>query len=149
METVNEYIENISPEWKQAFEQLRKTVIENLPQGFDEELCYGMVGYVVPLSKYPKGYHCKANQALPFINIAAQKNFIALYHMGIYANKDLYDWFVGEYPNYSKKKLDMGKSCIRFKKAEDIPFELIAQLVSKITPEKWINCYEEAFIKKG
>lgn len=148
METVNEYIENISPEWKQAFEQLRKAIIENLPQGFDEELCYGMVGYVVPLSKYPKGYHCKANQPLPFINIAAQKNFIALYHMGIYANKELYDWFVGEYPNYSNKKLDMGKSCIRFKKAEDIPFKLIAELVSKIKVEQWIQYYENAFIKK-
>jgi len=101
-----------------------------------------MIGYVVPHSLYPNGYHCDPKQALPFVNIASQKNFIAVYHMGIYADTSLHDWFVSEYPNYVKTKLDMGKSCIRFKKPEIIPYELIGMLMSKMTVEDWVGCYE-------
>ena len=137
-----EYISQIPDDRIAHFEKLRATILENIPTGFKEQMSYGMIGYVVPKSKYPKGYHCNTNLPLPFINIANQKNFIALYHMGIYANKELLDWFISEYPKHCKRKLDMGKSCIRFKKPEEIPFELIAELMRKVTPEKWIELYE-------
>ena len=109
---------------------------------------YGMIGYIVPHSTYPNGYHCNPKLPLPFINLASQKNFIALYHMGIYANPQLLDWFVAEYPKHSTQKLDMGKSCIRFKKMDQIPFDLIAELMQKITVNEWIKCYESNFIKQ-
>ena len=108
---------------------------------------YGMLGYVVPHSVYPDGYYCDPKTPLPFMSVASQKNFIAVYHMGVYAHKELYDWFVNEYPKYSNRKLDMGKSCIRFKKIDEIPYKLIGELASKMTTEKWIKIYETA-IKK-
>jgi len=102
-----------------------------------------MIGYVVPHELYPPGYHCDPKLPLPFVNIASQKNFIARYHMGIYATPELHDWFVSEYPKHAKGKLDMGKSCIRFKKPDDIPFDLIGQLMRKVTVEDWVACYTE------
>ena len=110
-----EYISQIPDERRETFAMLRNAIIENIPDGFVEVMSYGMIGYVVPFSIYPKGYHCDPKLPLPFLNIAAQKNFIALYHMGIYANPDLLKWFSEEYPKHSKTKLDMGKGCIRFK----------------------------------
>ena len=107
-----------------------------------------MIGYVIPHSIYPKGYHCTPELPLPFLSIASQKNSVNIYHMGIYADEKLLKWFQEEFPKYSKKKLDMGKSCMRFKKPEDIPYELIGELASKITPEQWIERYESAFLKK-
>jgi hypothetical protein len=101
-----------------------------------------MIGYVVQHSIYPSGYHCDTKQPLPFISIASQKNFVAIYHMGIYANTILMDWFVSEYPKHCTAKLDMGKSCIRFKKLNEIPYELIGELAGKITEEEWIKIYE-------
>ena len=111
-------------------------------------MSYGMIGYVIPHSIYPQGYHCTPKLPLPFLNIASQKNYVALYHMGIYADKDLLNWFTSAYKKISPRKLDMGKSCIRFKKQEDIPYELIAELVSKITPQDWIQSYENTIKKK-
>ncbi|HRG18123.1 MAG TPA: DUF1801 domain-containing protein [Flavobacterium lutivivi] len=146
--TVDEYIKDLPEDRKEVIEKIRKVILNNLPKGFEETISYGMLGYVVPHSIYPKGYHCNTNLPLPFINIASQKNFIALYHMGIYAEPVLLDWFVSEFPKHSKSKLDMGKSCIRFKKINDIPYELIGQLASKMTTEDWINKYESAFVKK-
>ena len=137
-----EYIKQLPEDRQVVIEKLRKTVLDNLPEGFEEQMNYNMLGYVVPHSLYPAGYHCTPELPLPFINIASQKNFVALYHMGIYANKTLFDWFVSEYPKHVKTKLDMGKSCIRFKKMETIPYELIAQLVQKLTVEDWIHLYE-------
>ena len=122
-----------------------KTVRENIPKGFSEELSYGIPAWVVPHSLYPKGYHCSPELPLPFVSIASQKNFIALYHMGIYATPELLQWFVGEYPKHCKRKLDMGKSCIRFKNIDDIPFELIGKLMQKMTPKDWIKKYESTF----
>jgi len=142
------YIAALPKDRKLPMERLRKTIQEHMPSGFKEEMSYGMIGYVVPHSLYPKGYHCNTALPLPFINIASQKNFIALYHMGIYANPELLEWFKTAYPDHCKYKLDMGKSCIRFKKMNDIPFELIAQLCSKMTYKEWISTYENAFIKK-
>ncbi|MEY3241891.1 MAG: hypothetical protein RIR11_3330 [Bacteroidota bacterium] len=140
------YIQGIEDDHRRAaFEQLRETVLGNLPEGFEEAMSYGMIGYVVPHRLYPAGYHCDPKLPLPFVSIAAQKNFIALYHMGIYAMPELMDWFVTEYPKHSKAKLDMGKSCIRFKKANDIPLELIGQLMQKITLETWVGVYETQY----
>lgn len=127
--------------------ELRKVIAKNLPKGFSETMAYGMIAYVVPHSLYPDGYHCDPKTPLPFINIASQKNFIAVYHMGIYADKKLLDWFSKEYPKHSKTKLDMGKSCIRFKKPDQIPFKLIGELASKMTVKEWIALYEKAFRK--
>ena len=143
-QTIDQYISEIPEERVSAFTKLRNSILENIPTGFEEVISYGMIGYVVPHSIYAAGYHCDPKLPLPFAGLASQKNFIAFYHMGIYADKDLYDWFVSEYPKYSKKKLDMGKSCIRFKKAEDIPFKLIGELISKIEVNKWIEKYELA-----
>ena len=142
------YVEQLSDERKLAISKLRQTILSNLPEGFKEEMNYGMIGYVIPHSIYPPGYHCNPKLPLPFINIASQKNFIAFYHMGIYAEKEILDWFTSEYPKHSELKLDMGKSCIRFKKPEHIPFELIGELVQKITVEKWIEIYELNFKKQ-
>ena len=125
-----------------------KSVRENIPKGFSEELSYGIPAWVVPHSLYPKGYHCSPELPLPFVSIASQKNFIALYHMGIYATPELLDWFMKEYPKHSKRKLDIGKSCIRFKKMDDIPFELIGDLMKKMNPKEWMKKYESAFVRK-
>ena len=141
--TVDEYISKVPSERTEAISRLRETVRDNLPQGFEECISYKMIGYVVPHSKYPEGYHCDPKLPLPFINIASQKNFIALYHSGIYADKELLDWFVAEYPKHVKTKLDMGKSCIRFKKVPTIPYELIGELCQKMSPENWIDLYEK------
>ena len=145
--TVDEYIESLPVERKEAMTQLRKVILKNLPKGFKEEMSYGMIGYVVPHSIYPKGYHCDPKLPLGFMNIASQKNFIALYHMCMYGNAEVRNWFIAEYEKQYKKKLDMGKSCIRFKKAEQIPFELIGKLSSKVTPAKWIEIYEKMLKK--
>lgn len=146
--TVDQYIQNLPDERREVFLKLRQTILDALPQGFEECISYGMIGYVVPHSIYPKGYHCSPELPLPFMSIASQKNFIAVYHMGIYADQKLYDWFLKEYPLHSKTKLDMGKSCIRFKKMDQIPFDLIAALASKITPQQWVELYESNFVKK-
>ena len=140
--TADDYISQIPEDRKSVFETLRQTIIDNLPKGFEEGIQYGMIGYVVPHSVYPDGYHCDPKIPLPFMSIASQKNSINLYHMGIYSKPELYDWFVAEYPKYSSRKLDIGKSCIRFKKIDEIPFDLIAELCTKMTIDEWINIYE-------
>jgi len=147
-DSVEKYISQIPDNQREVFVLLRIAIHENLPKGFVEQMSYGMVGYVVPHSIYPKGYHCDPKLPLPFLNIAAQKNFIALYHMGIYANPDLLNWFTKEFPKHSKLKLDMGKSCIRFKNGSMIPFALIEELVQKMDVTDWINLYESNYIKK-
>ncbi len=143
-----EYIQELPEERKAIIQKLRKTILENLPVGFEETISYGMIGYIIPHSVYPKGYHCTPKLPLPFLNIASQKKFVALYHMGIYADKDLLKWFTSAYQKISQRKLDIGKSCIRFKKPEDIPYDLIAELVAKITPQDWIQIYEGTIKQK-
>ena len=145
--TPEQYLSELPEDRKEAMLKLRNAIKENLPQGFEEVISYGMLGYVVPHSIYPSGYHCNPKLPLPFINLASQKNFIVLYHMGIYADKNLESWFVSEYPKHVKTKLDMGKSCIRFKKMDDIPFDFIGELVAKVSVEDWISNYEKAFRK--
>lgn len=146
--SVEEYLAGVPEDRKKTMTELHKVIKKNLPKGFEVHFSYGMMGYVVPHKLYPSGYHCDPKQPLPFLGIASQKNFIAVYHMGIYADPVLMKWFVSEFPKHSSKKLDMGKSCIRFKKPDDIPFKLIGELVSKMTPKDWINLYEKAFRKK-
>lgn len=141
--TPDQYTALLPDNRKEAIQKLRETIKANLPAGFEETMSYGMIGYVVPHSLYPKGYHCDTKLPLPFINLASQKNFIALYHMGMYADKTLFDWFQAEYPKHCKTKLDMGKSCIRFKKMDDIPYALIGQLAGKMTVQEWITLFEE------
>jgi uncharacterized protein YdhG (YjbR/CyaY superfamily) len=145
--TVDTYIEGLPEDRKDAMQQLRKAFLDNLPQGFEECMSYGMIGYVVPQSIYPSGYHCDSKLPLPFLNIASQKSYIAIYHMGIYADAELFNWFQQEYPKYVKGKLDMGKSCIRFKKPELIPYGLFAELASKMSVQDWISLYEKNYKK--
>jgi uncharacterized protein YdhG (YjbR/CyaY superfamily) len=145
--TPQEYLSNLPDDRKEVMQKLRNSIIENIPKGFEEVMSYGMLGFVIPHSIYPEGYHCDPKLPLPFINLASQKNFIALYHMGIYADNQLLEWFVAEYPKNSKTKLDMGKSCIRFKKLDDIPYELIGDLAGKISVTDWIKSYETALKK--
>ena len=141
--TPEEYLNSIPEERKAPVSKLRDNILANLPKGFEEKITYGMLGYVVPFSIYPAGYHGKPKQALPFINIGSQKNFIVLHHLGLYSFTNLLEWFQAEYPKHSKYKLDMGKGCVRFKKTDDIPYDLIAELIRKITPEQWIEQYEK------
>lgn len=145
--SVEEYINALPEDRKVAMEKLRTAFLKNLPQGFVECINYGMIGYVVPHSTYPNGYHCDPKLPLPFIALASQKSHISIHHMGMYmapanGSNPLNDWFLEEWPKHSSKKLDMGKACIRFKKPDDIPYELIGELATKISPEKWISIYE-------
>jgi len=144
----NDYISKLPKDRQEVVSELRKVVLDNLPKGFSEEMSYGMIGYVVPHSIYPDGYHCDPKLPLPFLSIASQKNFVAFYHMGIYSDEKLLDWFVKEYPNHSNYKLDMGKSCIRFKRMNDIPYELIGELVGRISVDNWIQTYEAAIKRR-
>jgi uncharacterized protein YdhG (YjbR/CyaY superfamily) len=142
-----DYINQLPEDRKEPIKKLRAIINKNIPKGFEETISYGMIGYVVPHTMYPKGYHCTPELPLPFMNIASQKNFIAVYHMGVYAKKELLDWFVAEYPKHCKRKLDMGKSCMRFKYMDDIPYALIGELALKMTVKDWIDTYEQAFFK--
>jgi len=145
--TIEGYLKEVPEDRQGSFSKLRQTILNNLPEGFVEQINYGMIGYVVPHSIYPEGYHCKPSDPLPFANIASQKHFIGFYHMGIYAQPDLLNWFVTSYPNYSQQKLDMGKSCVRFKKMDQIPYELIGELMQKMSVHNWISVYESTFKK--
>ena len=142
-----DYIAQLPEERKAAITKLHELIKKHMPKGLEASISYGMLAYYVPKSIYPAGYHCKPFPPLPFINLASQKNFIALYHSGMYAKKELYDWFVAEYPKHAKYKLDMGKSCVRFKKIDDIPYDLIAELMGKMSVKEWIDIYEKS-IKK-
>ena len=141
--SVKEYLKKVPKERSEYFNKLRETILTNLPEGFVEEINYGMIGYVVSHDIYPGGYHCDPKLPLPFANIASQKNFISFYHMGIYANPELLKWFVKEYPKQSDTKLDMEKSCVRFKKMDKIPYDLIGKLMRKMSVNDWIKLYEK------
>jgi hypothetical protein len=144
--TADEYLETLPDDRAKIIATLRKEIKKNLPKGFEETMQYGMISYVVPHKLYPDGYHCKPTDALPFMSIASQKNHIAVYHMAMYQGA-LHDWFIKEWKKHTDKKLDLGKSCIRFKKAEDVPVKLIGMLASKITPRQWIDIYEKTLKK--
>lgn len=147
MANVQDILASLPEDRKEIMEKLIAVFDQHLPQGFEKTLSFGMIGYVVPHSTYPAGYHCKPAEPLPFLSMASQKAAISLYHMGIYADQEILDWFVAQYPLHCKSKLDMGKSCIRFKKLDDIPWELLAELAKKFTPTSWVNLYESKFRK--
>ena len=140
--TILEYISQLTEDRKEPISKLRNIINQNIDRGFSEEINYGMIGWVVPHSLYPEGYHCDPKLPLPFMSIASQKHFIAVYHMGVYASPNLLEWFISEYPKHCSTKLDMGKSCIRFKIVENIPYNLIGELVTKMSANDWIMLYE-------
>jgi uncharacterized protein YdhG (YjbR/CyaY superfamily) len=140
--TVTQYIAELPPDRQESINKLRNHILKNLPKGFTETISYGMIGYVVPHSIYPAGYHCDPKLPLPFMSLASQKSAISFYHMGLYADAALMKWFTDEFAKQVPTKLDMGKSCIRFKKPEQIPYELLGQLVAKMSVKQWIACYE-------
>jgi uncharacterized protein YdhG (YjbR/CyaY superfamily) len=144
----DEYIASLPEDRQKAVSELRKVIGKNLSKGFEEQMSYGMLGWVVPHSVYPAGYHCDPKLPLPFLSVASQEASINIYHMGIYADEQLLNWFTSEYPKHTKAKLDMGKSCMRFKKPEDIPYQLIGELAKKMSAKEWIALYEKAFKKK-
>jgi len=142
-QTPEEYIESLSEDRRTIMRELHSRIVAKLPEGFEARMNYGMLGYVVPHSLYPPGYHCDPKLPLPFMNLASQKNYVSLYHMGLYADQHLMVWFTREYEKLNLGKLDAGKSCIRFKKAEKIPLDLIAELAGKVTVQEWIEVYEK------
>jgi len=146
--TPDQYMKELLADRKEAMIKLREIIVKNIPKGFKEVMAYGMMGYSVPHKIYPAGYHCNPKDPLPFAGMASQKHFIAFYHMGIYAMPELLKWFVSEYPKHSSAKLDMGKSCVRFKKPEHIPYKLIGQLMKKVSVKEWINTYEANLKRK-
>ena len=141
--TVAAYLEELPEDRKAPMNQLYKLIKKNLPKGFKDTMSYGMITFVVPHSLYPAGYHCDPKQELPFLSIASQKQFIAVYHMGIYGDPGLLEWFTESYAALGIGKLDMGKSCIRFKNPTKIPYDLIAELAAKLTPQQWVALYEK------
>lgn len=145
--TPQQYLDELPKDRREPINKLRQQIMDNLPKGMEETMNYGMLGYVIPHAVYPDGYHCDPKQPLPFMNLASQKNFVAVYSMTLYAKKELLNWFTTEYAKRCKYKLDMGKSCIRFKRMDDIPFDLIGELTAKVSTEEWIEIYESA-IKK-
>ena len=139
--TPQEYINSLPEDRRQPVSDIRIQLLKNLPKGFKEVMSYGMIGYVVPRTLFPEGYHCDPSQELPFICLGSQKNYLVLHHMGVYGDNNLLKWFTNEYAKQCKHKLDMGKGCIRFKKLDDIPFQLIGELATRVTPEEWVNRY--------
>ncbi len=141
--TVEAYVAELPEDRQKVINEFRKVVKKNMPKGFQECMNYGMIGWVVPHSKYPGGYHCNPKDPLPFMGLASQKNSVNFYHMGIYGDPKLLKWFTDEHAKASPKKLDMGKSCVRYKKAEDMPLKLIGELAAKISVDEWIARYEK------
>ncbi len=139
--TPEDYINQQPLERQAALRKLRQVILDNLPKGFKEVIQYGMIGYVVPHEIFPDGYHVNPKEPLPFMGLANQKGYIAIYHMGIYADKSLMEWFVKSYEALNIGKLDMGKSCIRLKKLNKIPIELIGELCKMMQVEDYISIY--------
>ncbi len=140
--TPAEYLASLPAERKGIVTAMHKAIVKSLPKGFAACINYGMIGYVVPHSLYPAGYHCDPKLPLGFAGLASQKSHIGFYHMGMYMDPGLLKWFTAEWPKHSTKKLDMGKSCIRFKRAEDVPIALLEALMKKMTLKQWIALYE-------
>ena len=146
--TVDEYIASLPEERKDAMTKLRKVIKKNLPKGYKEEMSYGMIGIVVPHSINPAGYHCNPKIPLPLINLGNKKDGISLHHMGLYGDPTLLDWFVSEYAKKVDSKLDMGKGCVRFKKMDQIPYELIGELIAKVSVDDYVKVVTDNLAKK-
>ena len=140
---IDAYLSGLETERREAMERIIAVIRRNLPDGFEEVIQYNFPSWVVPHRLYPDGYHVDPRLALPFLSLASQKHHIGLYHMGIYADEALLEWFTSQYPLHCSTKLDMGKSCIRFKNIKTIPLELIGELCTKMTPQQWVSVYEK------
>lgn len=139
--TVKQYLASLPDERRVALEAVRKAINKNLDKGFEEGMSYGMIGWHVPHSIYPDGYHCNPEQALPFAGLASQKNAMSLYLMCIYGDEKQRDAFLADWKK-TGKKLDMGKSCIRFKKLEDLPLDVIGRAVKRVSLKGYVAAYE-------
>ncbi len=139
-QTVDEYLASLPEDRRNALTAVRKVILENLPDGYREGMQYGMIGYYVPLSRYPTTYN---GQPLGYVALASQKNYMSLYLMGIYSDRDTEHSFREEYLA-TGKKLDMGKSCVRFKRLEDLPLPLIGKAVSLVSVDQFIQQYEKS-----
>ena len=142
-DSIKDYTNSLTSDRKTTITQLISVIEQNIPKGFKKVMNYGMPSFVIPHTIYPNGYHCDTALPLPFIGVSNQKSSISLHHMGLYADPELLNWFKSEYPKHSNTKLDMGKSCIRFKKFNEIPYELIGILSNKMTVKNWIDIYEQ------
>ena len=147
--SVRAYLDSLPAQQQAVMSKIRDTILENLPEGFSEIMAYRMITYVVPHTRYPAGYHVDPRQPLPFLSLAARENYIAFYHMGLYADPDLLSWFTREYLRLVKKKPDMGKSCLRFKKEQEIPYTLMADLLGSMSPEAYIQLYESTVKRRS
>ena len=145
--SVKEYLAELPPERRAAIQTVREVILKNLPKGYEEVMQYGMIGYVVPHRIYPAGYHCDPKLPLPFAALASQKNHMAVYFIHIYLHKEAESWFRQTY-KASGKKLNMGKSCVRFEKLEDLPLEVIGKAVAKVPVKNYIELYEKAIKRK-
>ena len=141
--TVQEYVENLPDDQKRTVSEIRKAINKNLPKGFKESIGMGMIVWSVPHSSYPAGYHCNPSKPLMLMGLSATKSGVSLHHMGLYGSTSLLKWFQSEWTGHTAKKLDMGKACIRFKKPEDVPLDLIGELSTKLTPQRWVEQYEK------
>jgi hypothetical protein len=142
--SVSDYIESLPDDRKTAISRIRQAINKNLPKGFKEGFGMNMILWSVPHSSYPAGYHCDPTKPLMLIGLAANKSGISMHHMGLYGSTQLLNWFTAEWPKHSAKKLDMGKGCVRFKKLDDVPIDLIGELSTKLTPQAWVEQYERA-----
>jgi hypothetical protein len=145
-QTVDAYLDSLPKERSHALRAVRRVILENLPAGYEEHMQYGMITYVVPHSLYPAGYHCNPEQPLPYASLGSQKNHMALYLMSVYGDPALDQWFRGAW-QASGKRLDMGKSCVRFRTLEDLPLEVIGQVIARVSAKKYVARVEAALQK--
>lgn len=146
-QSFQQLLQQVPEDRHDAMNTLRKLFSTQLPKGFEELIKATSLDFVVPHSLYPNGYHCNPKQPLPFISIVSQKNVLTIHHLGFYASPELTEWFVTEYSKKYTPKLDMGKGCLKFKKMEEIPYDLLKSLCKKLTVKEWVDLYEKAFRK--
>lgn len=140
--TVKEYLASLPEDRRAAIAAVREVILNHLPKGYEEGMQYGMIGYYVPHSVFPAGYHCDPKQPLPFASLAAQKNHMALYLMCIYGDAKLRRWFESACEG-SGKKLDMGQCCVRFKKLEDLPLDVVGKTIARVPVADYVARYEQ------
>jgi hypothetical protein len=146
--TVEQYLAELPKDRREAIQAVREVILRNLPKGYEEGMQYGMIGYYVPHSLYPPGYHCDPKQPLPYAHLASQKNYMSIYLMCVYAGGEQQAWFREEWQK-TGKKLDMGKSCVRFRKLEDLPLPLIGKAIKRASVKKFITFYEDIIQTQG
>jgi len=141
--TVEEYLAELPPDRREVIAAVRAVILANLDSAYQEKMAYGMIGYSIPHSVYPAGYHCNPKDPLPFAGLASQKNSMAVYLMSLYIQADGADtaWFESEWAK-SGRKLDKGKSCIRFQKLGDLDLNVLGQAIKRVPAKLYIKYYE-------